>query len=103
MQGTINYKECQADQKKPNQTKPKIPRNENDTKIENLMERFSNRLDPAEEGISELKARFTEIIQNAVQRQTNRQKKIKQWFKDMGNRVRKSKILLTKVSEENKE
>lgn len=30
------------------------------------MERFSNRLDPAEEGISELKARFTEIIQNAV-------------------------------------
>ena len=30
------------------------------------MERFSNILDPAEEGIIKLKARSTEIIQNSV-------------------------------------
>lgn len=39
------------------------------------MERFSNRLDLVEGGISEMNARSTEIIQNAVQRQTGRKKK----------------------------
>lgn len=58
-----------------NKTKPIIPRNENYTKIENLMERFSNRLDLVEGGISEMNTRSTEIIQNAVQRQTGRKKK----------------------------
>lgn len=85
-----------------NKTKPRIPRNDNDTKIENLMERFSNRLDLVERGISETNTRSTEIIQNAVQRQTGR-KKMKQSFKGMGNIVRKSKMLLTRVSEEKTE
>lgn len=82
-----------------NKTKPRIPRNDNDTKIENLMERFSNRLDLIERGISETNTRSTEIIQNAVQ--TGR-KKMKQSFKGM-DIVRKSKMLLTRVSEEKTE
>ena len=35
-------------------------------KLQTFVERVSNILDPAEEGISKLKARFTEIIQNSV-------------------------------------
>lgn len=56
------------------------------------MERFSNRLDLVERGISETNTRSTEIIHNAVQS-----------FKGMGNIVRKSKMLLTRVSEEKTE
>ena len=36
------------------------------------MERFSNRLDLVERGISEMNTRSTEITQNAVQRRTGR-------------------------------
>lgn len=57
-----------------NKAKPKIPRNDNHTKTENLMERFSNRLDLVEGGISEMNTRSTEIIQNAVQRRTGRKR-----------------------------
>ena len=46
----------------------------NHTKTENLMERFSNRLDLVEGGISEMNTRSTEIIQNAVQRRTGRKR-----------------------------
>lgn len=60
--------------------KKKTPRNENYTKIKNLMEKFSNRLDPAEDGISELKSRSTEIIQNAYRdKQKKNESGLKTW------------------------